>query len=973
MSDAVMGFTLASVMSDADSVVSSSSSASTIAGAGQQQGVLVPAGSDSQQQLARHGLGRGLVNETGEYNCFLNVIIQCLCSLENFRRSLLSPVVRRHKHIGTPCVVCALVTVCGSMSGRGESQLDDDDGDVLDGHRHLQQKHQHGTGLLEHEGDGDRSGHRGSTPMNQGGIHAVMSHSNGGGIHGGGHPSTNGTSGNGAYGAYGAGAHASMGASKAPISGGHGGGRAPGGTSWQGARAGAPDVVTDHGDRWRQEGGPQHGEEGLEVEVADLQVPEADEERERAKPPPPPPPSSDMGGLIDPRPLRLSLSAYFEKEKMFQESEMHDASEALEQIFNVLHKSLHRDAPPPPPPPQPALPPPPQPTPPPPPLPRSLAPLALNGGLHTRAECGSGAVTPEHWDDSSPPPPPPPLPELTSANFAQGRGGQGMGPGGDASMMADTGRGSDRGRGMERRSSGEWEHLATEPQGSGSRGKAGRRSGEGKDGGQSSGHDGGHSGAGGKGGRGGSAGPGGQSGGGNRQEGGHGAGGANGRRDARGDGPGMRQGGAGSGGGGPGRHATGPAAGSSTGRQPSQPSQLSHGAPSGGSLGRSAQQVPPPPPPVARQMERASEVESRQQVAWSHQASSQSSSSHQTDERDEGGEDEEWGDAEEVAAGADGIGGRRKRSSRKGKNKNRRRGEQEGVPAGGEAGQGAGSRAGGGHMGVDGRGHMASEWERGGMDHAGAVGGAPVEAEGGHARGAASQPPGLPAGFTAGQRPHGLVGGGGTQRACTKDKRACRTARACRPHRARTFGERHLGAMPTAQVTLEQRVSFLGHPTWLPGLLSPQVRWSAVAVCGGVMTVGTLRVGTGPRGYRPGARVALGLASRMRSLGWIWRRCCSAPAVACARGGFATRSSTTWSRQRDSRRTCWRCATAPLTSGCTTSPPTTPSPATRTRGVAARGCPPPTSCARCLASSRCSSGGTRTRPRPKTSATRWPR
>ncbi|CAH9078776.1 unnamed protein product [Cuscuta europaea] len=51
--------------------------------------------------------GTGLQNEIGEYNCFLNVIIQSLWNLSHFRDEFLRSS-SNHVHIGDPCVTCAL-------------------------------------------------------------------------------------------------------------------------------------------------------------------------------------------------------------------------------------------------------------------------------------------------------------------------------------------------------------------------------------------------------------------------------------------------------------------------------------------------------------------------------------------------------------------------------------------------------------------------------------------------------------------------------------------------------------------------------------------------------------------------------------------------------------------------------------------------------------------------------------------------
>ncbi|KAL4559240.1 hypothetical protein LXL04_031375 [Taraxacum kok-saghyz] len=52
--------------------------------------------------------GTGLKNEAGEYNCFLNVIIQSLWHLKRFREEFLKRSTSAHRHVGDPCVTCAL-------------------------------------------------------------------------------------------------------------------------------------------------------------------------------------------------------------------------------------------------------------------------------------------------------------------------------------------------------------------------------------------------------------------------------------------------------------------------------------------------------------------------------------------------------------------------------------------------------------------------------------------------------------------------------------------------------------------------------------------------------------------------------------------------------------------------------------------------------------------------------------------------
>ncbi|PKU74290.1 uncharacterized protein LOC110094340 [Dendrobium catenatum] len=66
--------------------------------------------------------GTGLTNAIGEYNCFLNVIIQSLWHLRRFRDEFLmrSSV---HAHVGDPCVVCALHDIFVALNNAsGDSQ-----------------------------------------------------------------------------------------------------------------------------------------------------------------------------------------------------------------------------------------------------------------------------------------------------------------------------------------------------------------------------------------------------------------------------------------------------------------------------------------------------------------------------------------------------------------------------------------------------------------------------------------------------------------------------------------------------------------------------------------------------------------------------------------------------------------------------------------------------------------------------------
>lgn len=60
--------------------------------------------------------GTGLKNEVGEYNCFLNVVIQSLWHLRRFRIDFLRRSTSEHIHVGDPCVVCALYEIFSALS-----------------------------------------------------------------------------------------------------------------------------------------------------------------------------------------------------------------------------------------------------------------------------------------------------------------------------------------------------------------------------------------------------------------------------------------------------------------------------------------------------------------------------------------------------------------------------------------------------------------------------------------------------------------------------------------------------------------------------------------------------------------------------------------------------------------------------------------------------------------------------------------
>jgi hypothetical protein len=65
--------------------------------------------------------GTGLKNAAGEYNCFLNVIIQSLWHLKRFRDGFLK-TSSLHKHVEDPCAVCALYDIFTDLSKASEEQ-----------------------------------------------------------------------------------------------------------------------------------------------------------------------------------------------------------------------------------------------------------------------------------------------------------------------------------------------------------------------------------------------------------------------------------------------------------------------------------------------------------------------------------------------------------------------------------------------------------------------------------------------------------------------------------------------------------------------------------------------------------------------------------------------------------------------------------------------------------------------------------
>eukprot|EP00850_Spirogloea_muscicola_P020246 SM000211S06616 [mRNA] locus=s211:69244:78836:+ [translate_table: standard] len=80
--------------------------------------------SESESRRIARATGKGLQNEFGQYNCFLNVVIQSLWHLRHFRERLVGPGSDEHAHQGTPCVVCALRTIFLTLSARQGSTLE---------------------------------------------------------------------------------------------------------------------------------------------------------------------------------------------------------------------------------------------------------------------------------------------------------------------------------------------------------------------------------------------------------------------------------------------------------------------------------------------------------------------------------------------------------------------------------------------------------------------------------------------------------------------------------------------------------------------------------------------------------------------------------------------------------------------------------------------------------------------------------
>uniref|UniRef100_A0A1J3E553 Inactive ubiquitin carboxyl-terminal hydrolase 54 n=1 Tax=Noccaea caerulescens TaxID=107243 RepID=A0A1J3E553_NOCCA len=79
-------------------------------------GVLSDVTKESQSSTGVAIFGTGLQNEVGEYNCFLNVIIQSLWNLGLFRAEFLRSSTLEHHHVGDPCVVCSLYDIFTALS-----------------------------------------------------------------------------------------------------------------------------------------------------------------------------------------------------------------------------------------------------------------------------------------------------------------------------------------------------------------------------------------------------------------------------------------------------------------------------------------------------------------------------------------------------------------------------------------------------------------------------------------------------------------------------------------------------------------------------------------------------------------------------------------------------------------------------------------------------------------------------------------
>jgi uncharacterized UBP type Zn finger protein len=80
----------------------------------------------SSQSRSDPSLGAGLANQTGEYNCFLNVVLQALFNCERFRGRLLLESSDHRCNGSKPeeCVTCSMVSVFTQMSSGGSGAAD---------------------------------------------------------------------------------------------------------------------------------------------------------------------------------------------------------------------------------------------------------------------------------------------------------------------------------------------------------------------------------------------------------------------------------------------------------------------------------------------------------------------------------------------------------------------------------------------------------------------------------------------------------------------------------------------------------------------------------------------------------------------------------------------------------------------------------------------------------------------------------
>ncbi|KAF5838773.1 hypothetical protein DUNSADRAFT_2236 [Dunaliella salina] len=88
----------------------------------QQQGASDAEDEDSMALAQGAGMGPGLINRTGEYNCFLNVIIQCLWHLTVFKQKLQREVPRHESYRAQHPVVASLLRLFKELE-EGEMRI----------------------------------------------------------------------------------------------------------------------------------------------------------------------------------------------------------------------------------------------------------------------------------------------------------------------------------------------------------------------------------------------------------------------------------------------------------------------------------------------------------------------------------------------------------------------------------------------------------------------------------------------------------------------------------------------------------------------------------------------------------------------------------------------------------------------------------------------------------------------------------